>query len=194
MTTQALQHPETTSDTFPINGTDFVEFYVGNARQSAIFYETAFGFRRVAYRGPETGTRDRASYVLQQDRIRLVLTTAIQPDHPIAKHVLLHGDDELGTGWTPEWLSPQAAAEFLAFLELNLGDVTGYDIVAALRSGRPGPGDQRAAAVVEGVVCAVTGLAAAAVRSESKHPTVETTITMVRTILPASARAGSSRT
>ena len=92
MTTQALQHPETTSDTFPINGTDFVELYVGNAKQSAIFYETAFGFRRVAYRGPETGCRDRASYVLQQDRIRLVLTTAIHPDHPIAHHVLLHGD------------------------------------------------------------------------------------------------------
>ena len=92
MGTQALQHPDATTDTFPINGTDFVELYVGNAKQSALFYETAFGFRRVAYRGPETGTRDRASYVLQQDRIRLVLTTALDPDHPIAQHVLRHGD------------------------------------------------------------------------------------------------------
>ncbi len=91
MTTQALKQPPAT-DTFPINGTDFVELYVGNAKQSAIFYETAFGFRRVAYRGPETGTRDRASYVLQQDKIRLVLTTALDPDHPIARHVLAHGD------------------------------------------------------------------------------------------------------
>ncbi len=91
MTTQTLAQPPVT-DTFPINGTDFVELYVGNAKQSAIFYETAFGFRRVAYRGPETGTRDRSSYVLQQDKIRLVLTTPMEPDHPIARHVLQHGD------------------------------------------------------------------------------------------------------
>ena len=91
MATQALPEPAVT-DTFPINGTDFIELYVGNARQSAIYYETAFGFRRVAYRGPETGTRDRASYVLQQGQIRLVLTTALRPDHPVADHVLRHGD------------------------------------------------------------------------------------------------------
>ena len=91
MSTQALPEPAVT-DTFPINGTDFVELYVGNAKQSAIFYETAFGFRRTAYCGPETGVRDRASYVLEQGKIRLVLTTALQPDHPIAEHVLRHGD------------------------------------------------------------------------------------------------------
>jgi 4-hydroxyphenylpyruvate dioxygenase len=91
MTTQPLTQPPAT-DTFPINGTDFVELYVGNARQSALFYELAFGFRRVAYRGPETGSRDRASYVLQQHKIRLVLTTALHPDHPIAHHVFRHGD------------------------------------------------------------------------------------------------------
>jgi len=91
MSTQTLQDPAVT-DTFPINGTDFVELYVGNAKQSAVFYETAFGFHRIAYRGPETGTRDRASYVLEQGKIRLVLSTALQPDHPIADHVLRHGD------------------------------------------------------------------------------------------------------
>ncbi len=90
MSHAALADPST--DTFPINGTDFVELYVGNAKQSAIFYETGFGFRRVAYRGPETGTRDRASYVLQQGKIRLILTTALHPDHPIADHVRQHGD------------------------------------------------------------------------------------------------------
>ncbi len=69
-----------TGDTFPINGTDYIEFYVGNAKQAAHYYLSAFGFNIVAYRGPETGVRDRASYLLQQDKIRFVLTTAIRPD------------------------------------------------------------------------------------------------------------------
>jgi len=64
-------------DFLPLNGTDYVEFYVGNARQAAHFYRTAFGFRLAAYRGPETGTRDRASYVLVQDKIRFVFTTSL---------------------------------------------------------------------------------------------------------------------
>lgn len=76
----------------PINGTDYIEFYVGNAKQSAHFYKTAFGFQSLAYAGPETGVRDRASYVLVQDKIRLVLTTALYPDHPVADHVKQHGD------------------------------------------------------------------------------------------------------
>jgi 4-hydroxyphenylpyruvate dioxygenase len=81
-----------TQDFLPLNGTDYVEFYVGNARQSAHFYRSAFGFKLAAYRGPETGTRDRASYVLVQNRIRLVLTTPLRPDHPVSSHVRLHGD------------------------------------------------------------------------------------------------------
>jgi 4-hydroxyphenylpyruvate dioxygenase len=79
-------------DTFPINGTDYIEFYVGNAKQSSLYYRAAFGFQVVAYRGPETGTKDRASYLLQQDKIRLVLTTPLGPDGPIAEHVRRHGD------------------------------------------------------------------------------------------------------
>jgi 4-hydroxyphenylpyruvate dioxygenase len=79
-------------DFLPLNGTDYVEFYVGNARQAAHFYRTAFGFRLAAYLGPETGTRDRASYVLVQDKIRLVLTTPLQLAGEIAEHVRLHGD------------------------------------------------------------------------------------------------------
>ena len=79
-------------DFLPINGTDYVEFYVGNAKQSAHFYRSAFGMKLIAYSGPETGQRDRASYVLQQDKIRFVLTTPLQPDHPITKHITLHGD------------------------------------------------------------------------------------------------------
>ena len=79
-------------DTFPINGTDYIEFYVGNAKQSAIYYRATFGFELVAYRGPETGVRDRASYLLQQDKIRLVLTSPLGPEGPIAQHIALHGD------------------------------------------------------------------------------------------------------
>jgi len=79
-------------DFLPIKGTDHVEFYVGNARQSAIFYRHALGMQLVAYSGPETGTRDRASYVLQQGKIRFVLTTPLTPEHPIADHIRLHGD------------------------------------------------------------------------------------------------------
>lgn len=79
-------------DTFPINGTDHIEFYVGNAKQAAHYYQTAFGFHLVAYRGPETGCKETASYVLQQDKIRFVLTSALFPDHPVAEHVIKHGD------------------------------------------------------------------------------------------------------
>jgi 4-hydroxyphenylpyruvate dioxygenase len=92
MATSTAPTPVETTDTFPINGTDFVEFYVGNAKQASLYYRSAFGFHLVAYRGPETGTRDRASYLLQQGKIRLVLTTAIRPDHPAALHVQRHGD------------------------------------------------------------------------------------------------------
>jgi 4-hydroxyphenylpyruvate dioxygenase len=80
------------ADVFPINGTDYIEFYVGNAKQASHYYRGAFGFQLVAYRGPETGTRDRASYLLQQGKIRLVLTTAMTPDGEIAEHVTKHGD------------------------------------------------------------------------------------------------------
>jgi 4-hydroxyphenylpyruvate dioxygenase len=79
-------------DTFPIQGIDYVEFYVGNAKQAAHFYRTAFGFNIVAYAGPETGVRDRASYVLQQEHIRFVLTAPMQPEGEIAEHVHRHGD------------------------------------------------------------------------------------------------------
>ncbi|MFA4978803.1 4-hydroxyphenylpyruvate dioxygenase [compost metagenome] len=79
-------------DFLPINGTDYIEFYVGNAKQAAHYYKTAFGFQSDAYAGPETGVRDRVSYVLKQNKIRLVLTTALKSDHPITEHVKKHGD------------------------------------------------------------------------------------------------------
>lgn len=79
-------------DFLPLKGTDHVEFYVGNAKQAALYYQHCFGFELVAYSGPETGMRDRASYVLKQDKIRFVLTSALTTDSPIAAHVALHGD------------------------------------------------------------------------------------------------------
>jgi 4-hydroxyphenylpyruvate dioxygenase len=92
MSSETLAATATATDTFPINGTDFIEFYVGNAKQASHYYRSAFGFDLLAYRGPETGTRDRASYLLQQNKVRLVLTTPLTPDHPIAAHINRHGD------------------------------------------------------------------------------------------------------
>lgn len=80
------------TDFLPINGTDYVEFYVGNAKQAAHFYKTAFGFQSYAYAGLETGLKDRTSYVLRQNKITLVLTTPLIPDSDIAEHVKKHGD------------------------------------------------------------------------------------------------------
>jgi 4-hydroxyphenylpyruvate dioxygenase len=80
------------TDFLPLNGTDYVEFYVGNAKQSAHYYQTAFGFQPLAYAGLETGLKDRASYVLRQGKITFVLTTALTPESPIAEHQKLHGD------------------------------------------------------------------------------------------------------
>jgi 4-hydroxyphenylpyruvate dioxygenase len=92
MQTETIPVAPEATDTFPINGTDFVEFYVGNAKQASQYYRSAFGYQVLAYRGPETGTRDRASYLLQQNKVRLVLTSALSPDHPISDHVNRHGD------------------------------------------------------------------------------------------------------
>lgn len=83
---------EGAQDFLPILGTDYVEFYVGNAKQAAHYYKTAFGFQSEAYSGLETGVRDRASYVIKQDKIRLVLTTALNSQSPIGEHVKKHGD------------------------------------------------------------------------------------------------------
>src|SRR5215203_5216770 len=79
-------------DFLPLHGTDYVEFYVGNAKQAAHFYKTAFGFQSLAYAGPETGVMDRASYVIRQNKLTFVLTTPIRPDNPIADHIYKHGD------------------------------------------------------------------------------------------------------
>ncbi|MBI4498513.1 MAG: 4-hydroxyphenylpyruvate dioxygenase [Chloroflexi bacterium] len=79
-------------DVLPIQGIDYLEYYVGNAKQAAYFYRKGFGFQMTAYAGPETGVRDRASYVLEQGEVRLVFTTPLRPEHPIMEHIRRHGD------------------------------------------------------------------------------------------------------
>ena len=79
-------------DFLPLQGTDYVEFYVGNAKQAAHFYKTAFGFQSVAYAGPETGVKDRASYVVRQHKLTLMLTTPLRSKNDIADHIYKHGD------------------------------------------------------------------------------------------------------
>jgi 4-hydroxyphenylpyruvate dioxygenase len=83
---------QTQKDFLPLEGTDYVEFYVGNAKQAAHFYKTAFGFQSIAYAGPETGMRDKASYVLRQNKLTFVLTTPLRPNNYIADHIYNHGD------------------------------------------------------------------------------------------------------
>jgi len=83
---------EGAKDFLPLLGTDYVEFYVGNAKQAAHFYKTAFGFQSHAYKGLETGSKDAVSYVLKQDKIRIVLTTPLNSKSPINNHLVKHGD------------------------------------------------------------------------------------------------------
>ena len=95
METTALQPSITnnsTTDFLPLHGTDYVEFYVGNAKQAAHFYKTAFGFQSLAYAGPETGMKDKVSYVIRQNKLTFVLTTPLRTGNAIADHVYKHGD------------------------------------------------------------------------------------------------------
>lgn len=84
--------PAPQPDFLPLEGTDYVEFYVGNAKQAAHFYKTAFGFQSLAYSGPETGVKDKVSYAVRQHKLTFVFTTALRPGNPVAAHVALHGD------------------------------------------------------------------------------------------------------
>jgi 4-hydroxyphenylpyruvate dioxygenase len=98
---------EGAQDFLPLLGTDYVEFYVGNAKQAAHFYKTAFGFQSLAYAGLETGLKDRTSYVLVQDKIRLVLTTPLNSSSPINNHIVKHGD---GVKYIALWVEDAKSA------------------------------------------------------------------------------------
>src|SRR3954463_6840959 len=98
----------TAADFLPLQGTDYVEFYVGNAKQAAHYYMSAFGFQALAYAGPETGVKDKASYVVRQNKLTFVLTTPIRANNEIADHIYKHGDgvrflalmvDDAGDAW-----------------------------------------------------------------------------------------------
>ena len=88
-TTATAKMPEATKDFMPINGTDYIELYVGNSKQAAHFYKTAFGFQSLAYAGLETGLKDRESYVVVQDKIRLILTSPLKVERPLENTSIL---------------------------------------------------------------------------------------------------------
>lgn len=92
VTTDPAINKATQTDFLPLEGTDYVEFYVGNAKQAAHYYMSAFGFQALAYAGPETGVKDRASYAVRQHKLTFVLTTPLRTDNPIADHIYKHGD------------------------------------------------------------------------------------------------------
>src|SRR6188472_4426870 len=89
---RAKKTPVAEEDFLPLHGTDYVEFYVGNAKQAAHYYKTAFGFQSLAYSGPETGNKETACYVVRQNKLTLMLTTPLRPEGPIADHIYKHGD------------------------------------------------------------------------------------------------------
>lgn len=139
MTTATAPVSDQQTDTFPINGTDYVEFFVGNAKQACHYYQTTFGYQLLAYRGPETGVRGKASYVLAQGKVRLVLTTSLQSDGPIADHVALHGD---GVKDVALWVD-DARTAFANALERGaepvhepevLEDEHGHVVIAAIKT------------------------------------------------------------
>ena len=90
-TTASMANNTQTVDFLPLEGTDYVEFYVGNAKQAAHYYITAFGFQPLAYAGPETGIKDRASYAVRQHKLTFVLTTPVRPNNEMADHIYKHG-------------------------------------------------------------------------------------------------------
>jgi len=128
-----------TPDPFPIHGTDYVEFYCGNAKQASHYYRAAFGFQLAGYRGPETGVRDRASYLLTQGKVRFVLTSALGPESPVAQHHLRHGD---GVRDLALWVEDCRAAHAYATAHgavserapETLRDADGEVVVAAIRT------------------------------------------------------------
>src|SRR5215218_8753938 len=86
------QSSGTQTDFLPLQGNDYVEFYVGNARQAAHYYMSAFGFQAIAYAGPETGVKEKVSYVVRQNKLTFVLTTPLRANNEIADHIYKHGD------------------------------------------------------------------------------------------------------
>ncbi|WPR77018.1 4-hydroxyphenylpyruvate dioxygenase [Algoriphagus sp. NG3] len=126
-------------DFLPLNGTDYVELYVGNAKQAALYYQYAFGYELIAYAGPETGIRDRASYVLKQDKIRLVLTSPLLPGGEISEHIQKHGDGvKVLALWvdnaTQAWKETTSRGAISAAEPKTISDEFGKVIVASIKT------------------------------------------------------------
>jgi 4-hydroxyphenylpyruvate dioxygenase len=133
-----IENPEA-EDFLPLNGTDHVEFYVGNAKQSAHFFKTAFGFQDYAYAGLETGAKDRTSYVLKQDKIILVLTSPLTADSPINAHIVQHGDGVKNVAiWvddaTKSWETTTARGAESAFTPYTLQDAHGEVTLSGIKA------------------------------------------------------------
>jgi 4-hydroxyphenylpyruvate dioxygenase len=127
------------SDFLPLNGTDHVELYVGNAKQSAHYFKTAFGFQDLAYAGLETGLKDRTSYVLKQDKIVLVLTSALTASSPINDHLVTHGDGVKNVAlWvddaTKSWHETTSRGAESAFEPYTLTDEHGSVVMAGIKA------------------------------------------------------------
>ena len=138
-TTAIKQQPikENTPDFLPLLGTDYVEFYVGNAKQAAHYYKTAFGFQSLAYAGPETGVKDKASYVIRQNKLTFVLTTPVRSHNEIADHIYKHGDgvkvialkvDDAKSAW--EETTKRGAKSYLS--PVSLKDETGEIVMSGI--------------------------------------------------------------
>ncbi len=126
-------------DFLPLNGTDHVEFIVGNAKQTAHYYKTAFGFQDLAYAGLETGVKDRTSYVLQQDKIRLVITSPMGPDSPLHEHLRAHGDGVKNIAlWVDDarksWKETTQRGAVSAFEPYELSDENGTAVLAGIKT------------------------------------------------------------
>jgi 4-hydroxyphenylpyruvate dioxygenase len=127
------------SDFLPLNGTDHVELYVGNAKQSAHYFKTAFGFQDLAYAGLETGLKDRTSYVLKQDKIVLVLTSALTASSPVNDHLVKHGDGVKNVAlWVDDaaksWRETTSRGAESAFEPYTLTDDHGSVVLAGIKA------------------------------------------------------------
>lgn len=127
------------SDFLPLNGTDHVELYVGNAKQSAHYFKTAFGFQDLAYAGLETGLKDRTSYVLKQDKIVLVLTSALTASSPINDHLVAHGDGVKNVAlWVDDaaksWKETTSRGAESAFEPYTISDEHGSVVLAGIKA------------------------------------------------------------
>ena len=133
------QKASTSTDFLPLQGTDFIEFYVGNAKQAAHFYKSAFGFQSLAYAGPETGVRDKASYAVRQNKATFVFTTPLRSNNKIAEHIYTHGDGVKALALRVDdaadaWAQTTARGGTSCMKPITLHDEYGHVIVSGIRA------------------------------------------------------------